>query len=162
MATSAQVTFNQGVSFDEVIDIQSVMNDALTADVIVLCLGEAPESEGEGNINDLTLSAPQLELYDALKTLNVPIVLALVEARPRILNQAAGADAIFMCYLPGPMGGEAFADLLFGQVSPYVDRFAFSPDFTMLTSLVDQANCLLLILSILGMLVLRITIFIRM
>ena len=54
--SSARVTFNQGVTFDDVIDIQSVVNDAQTADVIVLCLGEAPEAEGEGDINDLTLS----------------------------------------------------------------------------------------------------------
>ena len=94
------------------------MNDAQTADIIVLCLGEAPESEQLGDINDLTLSPPQLELYDNLKTLGKPIVLALVEARPRLINQAAESDAIFMCYLPGPMGGIALAELMFGLYSP--------------------------------------------
>jgi beta-glucosidase len=113
-----QVVWNQGVDFDNVIDIQSVVNDASGADVIILCVGEAPEAEYDGDINDLTLSAPQLQLYVALAELDIPIVLVLVEARPRVLDVASQADAIFMCYLPGPMGGQALAELLFGKTSP--------------------------------------------
>jgi len=114
----ANVVFNQGVSFTEEIDIDSVITDAQGANVIILCLGEAPESEFEGDINDLVISAPQMNLYLQLSQLNIPIVLALVEARPRVLGEIANSDAIFMCYLPGPMGGQAFSDLLFGNVSP--------------------------------------------
>ena len=88
------------------------------ADAIILCVGEPPEAEGEGNINDLTLSAPQIELYSALSELDIPIIVVLVEARPRILGPIADANAILTCYLPGPIGGEAVADILFGKISP--------------------------------------------
>jgi len=112
------IFYSEGVSFTDVIDIESVVKESRDADVVILCLGEAPEAEVEGNINDLTLSAPQIELYSALSELNVPIILILVEARPRVLGPASNSDAIVMAYLPGPNGGKAIAKILFGDVNP--------------------------------------------
>ena len=115
---NTQVIWNIGVNFTNVIDIQSATNDAASCDLIVICLGEAAEAETPGDINDLSLSAPQLELYTAMENLGIPIVLVLVEARPRILGPAANADAILMTYLPSPIGGKVVAEILFGLVSP--------------------------------------------
>jgi len=112
------IFYSEGVSFTDIIDIESVVNESKDADIVFLCLGEPSEAEGEGNINDLTLSSPQIELYSALSKLNIPIILILVEARPRVLGPASNSDAILMAYLPGPYGGKAIAKILFGDVNP--------------------------------------------
>jgi beta-glucosidase len=46
-------------------------------------------------------------------------VLVLVEGRPRIITRIAGrAKGIVMAYWPGMQGGEALAEVLFGEVNP--------------------------------------------
>ena len=129
-APNTEVVWNQGVNFTNVIDIQSVVNDASTSNLIVLCLGEAAEAETPGDINDLSLSAPQIQLYTALENLGIPIVLVLVEARPRILGPAANSDAILMAYLPSPIGGQVIAEILFGVISPSGRLPITYPQFT--------------------------------
>ena len=86
---------------------------------MILCFGEEPEAESVGDINNLTISPYQLELYMQLRAqTTTPIVLVLVEARPRIIDQAADSDAILMAYLPSSEGGQAVAEILFGITNP--------------------------------------------
>jgi beta-glucosidase len=48
-----------------------------------------------------------------------PIVLVIISGRPRLLNGCAeSADAVLEAYLPGPMGGQAIAEVLSGRVVP--------------------------------------------
>eukprot|EP00296_Roombia_truncata_P000006 JP435661.1.p1 GENE.JP435661.1~~JP435661.1.p1 ORF type:complete len:779 (+),score=357.63 JP435661.1:132-2339(+) len=99
-------------------DLADAAMAASKADVVVLVLGEPPEAESVGNINDLTLPKPQLDLYEAVSATGTPVVLVLVEARPRILGPAANSDAIVMAYLPCTEGGEAISDVIFGNYNP--------------------------------------------
>lgn len=106
-------------SVDEEVDIAAAARAASEADVIILCLGEGSYTETPGNITDLTLPEPQLKLSEALAATGKPLVVVLVQGRPRIINRIAdGASAILMAYNPGNEGGQAVADVLFGDHNP--------------------------------------------
>ena len=101
------------------VDIAAAVRAAGAADVVVLCLGEGSYTETPGNITDLTLSEPQLKLAEAIEATGKPVVLVLVEGRPRIINRIVDkAGAILMAYNPGNEGGQAVADVLFGDFNP--------------------------------------------
>jgi beta-glucosidase len=112
-------TYVPGVTFDKEIDIQAAVNAAREADVAVVCVGESSYAETPGNITDLTLSDAQLKLAQAIEATGKPVVLVLVEGRPRIINRITdGAQAILMAYNPSNEGGTAIADVLFGDYNP--------------------------------------------
>jgi beta-glucosidase len=101
------------------VDIPAAVRAAANVDVVVLCLGEGSYAETPGNITDLTLGEPQLRLAEAIEASGKPVVLVLVEGRPRIINRIVDkAGAILMAYNPGNEGGQAVADVLFGEVNP--------------------------------------------
>jgi beta-glucosidase len=104
---------------DEEVDIAAAVRAARDADVVVLCLGEGSYAETPGNITDLTLGEPQLRLARAIEETGKPVVLVLVEGRPRVISSIAdGARAILMAYNPSNEGGQAVADVLFGDFNP--------------------------------------------
>jgi beta-glucosidase len=104
---------------DEEVDIAAAARAARDADVVVLCLGEGSYAETPGNITDLTLGEPQLRLARAIEETGKPVVLVLVEGRPRVIAPVAdGARAILMAYNPSNEGGQAVADVLFGDFNP--------------------------------------------
>jgi beta-glucosidase len=99
------------------VDIPAAVRAAGAADVVVLCVGEGSYTETPGNITDLTLGEPQLRLAEAIAATGKPVV--LVEGRPRIINRIADkASAVLMAYNPGNEGGQAVADVLFGDINP--------------------------------------------
>ncbi len=101
------------------VDIPAAVRAAKEADVVVLCLGEGSYAETPGDIADLTLSEPQLKLAEAIEATGKPVVLVLVEGRPRIINRIVDkAGAVLMAYNPGNEGGQAVADVLFGDFNP--------------------------------------------
>jgi beta-glucosidase len=101
------------------VDIPAAVRAAGSADVVVLCLGEGSYTETPGNITDLTLGEPQLRLAEAIEATGKPVVLVLVEGRPRIINRIVDkAGAVLMAYNPGNEGGQAVADVLFGDINP--------------------------------------------
>jgi beta-glucosidase len=101
------------------VDIPAAVRAARDADVVLLCLGEGSYTETPGNIPDLTLGEPQLKLAEAIEATGKPVVLVLVEGRPRIINRIVDkAGAVLMAYNPGNEGGQAIADVLFGDFNP--------------------------------------------
>jgi beta-glucosidase len=107
-------------------DVKVFTRDTRIADVIVLAIGEQPYSEFMGNINDLTLDANQLALVDAAIATKKPVLLILMEGRPRIITkQAAGAKAILFVGYPGIEGAQAIANILSGKTNPSA-KLAFS------------------------------------
>ncbi|UCG59373.1 MAG: glycoside hydrolase family 3 C-terminal domain-containing protein [Phycisphaerales bacterium] len=118
-AGASNVTYIEGVTFDEEVDIAAAVSAAQDADTIIACLGEPTYCETPGNIDDLTMSRPQLELIERLAGTGKPIVLVLVEGRPRVIRTIVDdVQAVLMAYLPGMEGGQAVADILFGDANP--------------------------------------------
>ncbi len=108
-----------GATVEKVIDIPAAVRAADKSDAVVVCIGEAAYCESEGNITDLTLPEPQLRLVHAIAQTGTPVVLILAEGRPRVIRGIVDdASAIVMAYFPGMEGGQAIADVLFGDVNP--------------------------------------------
>lgn len=67
----------------------------------------------------LSLLGKQQELLTALKTTGKPLVVVYIEGRPLDKNWSAeNADALLTAYYPGQEGGNAIADVLFGDYNP--------------------------------------------
>ncbi len=106
-------------NIEEEVDIPAAVEAARNVDVVVLCLGEGSYCETPGSISDLTLGEPQLKLAEAIEATGKPVVIVLVEGRPRIINRIVDrAGAILMAYNPSNEGGQAVADVLFGDINP--------------------------------------------
>ena len=99
------------------------------SDVVVLVLGlnetlegEQPDEgnvEGSGDKPDLLLPQPQRELLDAILALGKKtVVVSLCGSSIDLSAAQEKADAILQAWYPGPHGGKAVAEILFGQVSP--------------------------------------------
>lgn len=118
---AANVTYVGGAGFETVTDgvIAEAVAAARRADVAVVALGEAGYAEWVGDIGDLTLPDAQLRLARAVQATGTPVVLVLLEGRPRVISAIAdGAKGIVLGYWPGMEGAEALAEILFGDVNP--------------------------------------------
>lgn len=92
---------------------------ALQTDYILLCIGENSYTETPGNLNDLYLSDNQQELIKTAASTGKPVILILVEGRPRIISKAEPlVSGILHAYLPGNYGGQALASIIYGDVNP--------------------------------------------
>jgi beta-glucosidase len=115
----ARATYAPGVDFAKTVDVPAAVAAARESDVVVACLGESSYAETPGNIDELTLPDAQLHLARALADTGKPMVLVLIEGRPRIIRSIAdAASAIVLALNPGMEGGAALADVLFGDVNP--------------------------------------------
>jgi beta-glucosidase len=116
---TGNVTYVPGTTFDREVDVEKAVEAASKADAIVICIGEWAYAETPGNINDLTLPDAQLFLVQRIAETKKPVILVLTEGRPRVISRIADpAKAILMAYNPSNEGGQAIADILFGEVNP--------------------------------------------
>jgi beta-glucosidase len=113
------VTYQPGASFDQLQNIDDAVSAAKNADAVVLCLGELSYTENVGNIDDLSIPAAQTQLALELAKTGKPIILVLAEGRPRIVTEAESHSvATLMTYFSGNEGGDALANILFGDANP--------------------------------------------
>ena len=123
---AANVVYEPGVTYNDrgqwwqenEPQIQKAVAAARGVDYIIACIGENSYCETPGNLDDLTLSANQLELVKALAKTGKPIIMVLNEGRPRIVKDIEPlATAVVHVMLPGNYGGDAFANLLVGDAN---------------------------------------------
>ncbi|MGE5530441.1 MAG: glycoside hydrolase family 3 C-terminal domain-containing protein [Patescibacteria group bacterium] len=103
---------------------------AARAEVVILALGISPDLEGEekgfslegfacGDRTEIGLPRPQEELLRAICGLGKPVAVVLFSGSALAVNYAhAHAAAVVQAWYPGQAGGEAVADVLFGDHNP--------------------------------------------
>ena len=93
---------------------------AKNADVVVAVLGESANMSGEAaSRSDIDIPESQENLLKVLVATGKPVVLVLVNGRPLILNwENENVPAILEAWAPGIEGGNAIADILFGDYNP--------------------------------------------
>ena len=105
-------------AFDDDAGIARAVELARTSSVAVLVLGEGQIMIGEhASRSSLDLPGRQQELLEAVIATGTPVVLLIMTGRPVDLKGAVPA-AQMMIWYPGTRGGEAVANLLFGDAVP--------------------------------------------
>lgn len=100
--------------------IDEAVQAAKQADVVVAVVGEAQGMAHEAaSRTDIAIPQSQRALITALKETGKPLVLVLMNGRPLALVQEdRQADAILETWFAGTEGGNAIADVLFGDYNP--------------------------------------------
>ncbi len=107
------------MNIDEEVNVKKAVDEAKDSDLVVLCLGEGSYTETPGNLTDLTLPETQLKFAEAVIATGKPVVLVLVEGRPRVISRIADkVSGILLALNPSNEGGKAIADVIFGDYNP--------------------------------------------
>lgn len=93
---------------------------AAKADKVVLCLGEHRDHSGEaGSRADISLPEEQMALVRAIRQVNPHIVSVVFSGRPLAIRELVDiSEAVLMVWMPGTEGGNAIADILYGDAMP--------------------------------------------
>lgn len=147
VSTSTVVSYVKGCSIRDTANLQfeQAINAANQADAVVVVLGgssardfkteylstgAASVKASEVSISDmesgegydrstLDLMGKQLELLQAIAKTGKPLVLVMIEGRPLNLNwPSEHVPAILNAWYPGQEGGNAIADVIFGDYNP--------------------------------------------
>lgn len=100
--------------------IPAAVEAALRADVVILAVGEQSGYSGEGNnLAGLHITPDQEKLVEAICKTGKPVVTVLFNGRPLVLTDIAkSTTSLLEAWLPGTTGGDAIADVLFGEYNP--------------------------------------------
>lgn len=100
--------------------IDEAVEKAKQADVVVAAVGEAQGMAHEASSrSELAIPASQQKLLAALKATGKPLVIVLMNGRPlTLVNEDRMADALLETWFSGTEGGNAIADVLFGDYNP--------------------------------------------
>ena len=150
--SSSQVEYVKGCSIRDTVtsDIEQAVAAAQRSEVVIAVVGGSSTRDfktsyketgaaiadekaisdmecGEGfDRATLSLLGKQQELLKALKATGKPLIVVYIEGRPLDKNWASeNADALLTAYYPGQEGGNAIADVLFGEFNP-AGRLPFS------------------------------------
>ena len=127
--TDTTVTYEQGATVEERLDVDAAREEAASADVAVAVVGEPDyihEFHGPGvagrdafpHRESLALPDAQRDLVEAVHDTGTPTVVVFVTGRPLATPWVADAvPAILLAYQPGSEGS-AVADVLFGRADP--------------------------------------------
>ncbi len=111
-------------------EIERAVEAARSASIAVVVLGEHPDNGGKGDVSatdgegydvaSLDLTGFQEDLVKAVQATGTPTVLVLLNGRPLFPSHGKQLTfrAIVEAWEPGERGGEAVADVLFGDYNP--------------------------------------------
>ncbi|MBV9451485.1 MAG: glycoside hydrolase family 3 C-terminal domain-containing protein [Streptosporangiaceae bacterium] len=99
-------------------DQQAAVNDATSADAVVVAVGEKAYAEGLGDNPAPALPDDQKALISALEATGKPVIVVVIAGRPLGLGPAENAAGLLMAYQGSTEAGAAVADVIFGKVNP--------------------------------------------
>jgi len=101
-------------------DWDEALQMARQCDVIIAAMGENVMLSGENrDRTKLTLPGRQEEYVNELIATGKPVILVVFGGRAQIIGELANkCTAVLQAWYPGEEGGNAVADILFGNVSP--------------------------------------------
>jgi beta-glucosidase len=101
-------------------ELRKAADLAGSSDLTILVLGETQVMSGEAASREsLTLPGNEEQLLEAVAATGKPVVLVLLNGRPLDIRWAAQhIPAILEAWYPGTQGGNAIANLLFGDAVP--------------------------------------------
>jgi len=107
----------KGTSTKGFADAKSIAQEA---DIIVLALGEDERMSGEAKSRaHISLPGIQEKLAREISSLGKPTILVLFNGRPLVIPWfKENMNAILEAWMPGTEGGNAIADILFGDYNP--------------------------------------------
>ena len=108
------------LSDNEKSDIEKAVAAAKNVDVIIAVLGEDEKTVGESlSRTSLDLPGRQEQLLQVLYATGKPVVLVLITGQPLTINWADRyVPSVLQAGFPGPSGGKAIAETLFGDYNP--------------------------------------------
>jgi len=141
----ARCTYAKGCAIRDTLDcdIQAAIQAASEADVVIAVVGGSSARDFKTSYEDtgaasaeqqlvsdmecgegfdratLDMLGRQMELLEALKKTGKPLIVVYIEGRPLNKNWAdENANALLTAYYPGEQGGNAIAEVLFGDYNP--------------------------------------------
>ena len=130
-SVGTQVQFAEGCALtgESTAGLAHAVNLARHADVVIACMGLTAKLEGEegdaadsdagGDRRHIHLPGVQEELLRKLHETGTPVVLVVFSGSAVAVNWAAeNLPAIVQAWYPGEAGGQAVADVLFGDCNP--------------------------------------------
>lgn len=129
LSGNARISYVKGCNVvgDEINEIQQAVTVASNSEVAVVVLGEnewrttnKKGTSGEGyDVATLELTGKQKELISAVYKTGTPVIVVLINGRPLAIPWIAeNVPAIIEAWIPGEKGGQAIADVLFGDYNP--------------------------------------------
>jgi beta-glucosidase len=114
ISPSTDLLFSDGSNIEEAVTV------ARKAEVVVLAVGEPAYRSGEGgSVSTIDLPEGQEDLIKAVYGAGRPVVAVLFNGRPLSITwMAERIPAILEAWHPGIQGGNAVADILFGDYNP--------------------------------------------
>jgi len=118
--TDGRVVLDESADDTRTATIEDAVQVSSGADVCILALGEPRGWTGENASRArLSLTGRQQQLLDAVAVTGKPVVVVLFCGRPLELPAVLEkAHAVLVAWQPGIQGGNAIADLLFGDSAP--------------------------------------------
>ena len=98
----------------------AALSAARRADVVIVAVGESGMMSGEAHSrSDISIPGVQVDLLKELHKTGKPVVVVLMNGRPLTFQWTAeNMPAILETWFLGTEGGDAIADVLFGDYNP--------------------------------------------